>query len=116
MKNIDEYVLYYEFHAIFDLEGLQQMDSSFGSYEVKLKVGEYLNLPFYEENKSFIEKIEEIDGLIVVTLNIPCKPLWENDGEMLLIKENEVVKYYYGRTTLNTQTDYYFNFRIINKN
>ncbi len=116
MKNIDNYILYYEYNGIFDLEGMPQMDSSFGSYEVKLKVGEFLNLPFHEEKKSFIEKIDEVDGLIVVTLNIPCKPLWENDGKIVLIKEGEVVKYYYGRTTLNTQTDYYFKFKIVNKN
>lgn len=116
MKNIDEYVLYYEYTVIFDLEGIPQMESSYGKKEVKLKVGEFLELPFYEDNKSLIKNIEEINDLIVVTLNIPCKPLWENDGEKVLVKEGEVVKYYYGRTTLNSQTDYYFKFEIKEKN
>ena len=116
MKHIDEYILYYEYNGIFDLEGMSQMESSYGKKEVVLKVGEFLELPFYEKNKSYIKSIEVVDDLLVVTLNIPCKPLWENDGEMVLIKEGEVVKYYYGRTTLNTQTDYYFKFKIMKKN
>ena len=116
MKNVEEYVLYYEYNGIFDLEGMPQMESFFGNSEIKLKVGEYLNLPFYEDKKSFIEKIEEVDNLLVITLNIPCKPLWENYGKIVLIKEGEVVKYYYGRTTLNSQTDYYFKFKIKSKN
>ena len=116
MINLDEYILYYEYTAIFDLEGMASMDNAYGKNEIALKVGENLNLPFYEEVKSYISNIEEKDCKIVVTLNIPCKPLWENDGEIIKIIEGVDYKYYYGRTTLNTQTDYYFTFKIKNKN
>ena len=116
LKNIDEYILYYEYTAVFDLEGMVSMENAYGKNEITLKVGENLKLPFYEEIKSYIANIEEKDSKIIVTLNIPCKPLWENDGEIITIVEGETVKYYYGRTTLNTQTDYYFTFKIKNKN
>ena len=68
----------------------------------------------YELSKGV--NIEINDDLFVVTLSIPCKPLWENDGETVILKFGEEIKYYYGRTTLNSQTDYYFKFRIIKKN
>ena len=57
----------------------------------------------------------EIDGKLVVTLNIPPKPLWENDGSFVVVTLGDVTKYYYGRTTINTQTDYYFKFEIRKK-
>ena len=116
MLNVQDFVLYYEYTGIFDLEGIPQMESSFGKKEVNIKKGEFLDLPFHEDKKSYIEDIEIINDLLVVTLNIPCKPLWENDGEVVKIKLGEELKYYYGRTTLNTQTDYYFKFKILNKN
>jgi hypothetical protein len=116
MYNIEEYVLTYEYTCVFDLEGMPHMESSYGKNEIELKVGQFLNLPFYEDKKSFIKNIELQDELFVVTLSIPCKPLWENDGEEVTLKLGEEIKYYYGRTTLNAQTDYYFKFRIIKKN
>ena len=116
MKNMEEYVLSYEYTCVFDLEGMPHMESSYGKNEIELKVGQLLDLPFYEDKKSSIQSIEINDDLFVVTLSIPCKPLWENDGEKVILKFGEEIKYYYGRTTLNSQTDYYFKFRIIKKN
>ena len=81
MYNIEEYVLTYEYTCVFDLEGMPHMESSYGKNKIELKVGQFLNLPFYEDKKSFIKNIELQDELFVVTLSIPCKPLWENDGE-----------------------------------
>lgn len=116
MMTIQDYILYYEYTRIFDLEGMPQMETSYGYNEIELKVGQFLNLPFYEDNKSFIEKIEEIDNSLFVTLNIPCKFLWENDGSTLVIENDKESRYYYGRTTLNSQIDYYFKFKIVKKN
>ena len=115
MLNIEDYYLYYEYTGIFDLEGMPHMESSYGETTVPLKVGEPLNLPIVEEVKSKIVKIEEIDGKLVVTLNIPPKPLWENAGSFVVVTLGDVTKYYYGRTTINTQTDYYFKFEIRKK-
>lgn len=116
MINLGEYILYYEYTAVFDLEGMALMDNAYGKNEIQLKVGEFLDLPFYEDKKSYIKDINVNEDSISLMLLIPCKPLWENDGENVVIKLGDVVKYYYGRTTLNTQTDYYFKFEIRKKN
>lgn len=115
MLNIEDFCLYYEYTGVFDLEGMPHMESTYGKRSIPLKVGEILNLPIVEEIKSKIERIEEVDDKLVVTLNIPPKPLWENDGQFVVVTLGEVTKYYYGRTTINTQTDYYFKFEICKK-
>lgn len=114
--NIQEYILFYEYTGIYDLEGMPNMESTYGKSEIPLKVGEYLNLPIVEAIKSTISKIDIVDDKIIVTLNIPPKPLWENDGNTVIVTLGETTKYYFGRTTINTQTDYYFKFEIRKKN
>ena len=115
MKNLDKYLLRYEYTVVSDLDGMTTMEYLHGSKEIELIIGESLEMPWHEITKSKIVNIDVINNKICLKLIIPCRPLWESSSEIIYVTEDEISKLYYGRTTNIATTDYYFKFYIIPK-
>lgn len=115
MKNLDKYLLRYEYTLVSDLDGMTTMEYLHGSKEIELIIGESLEMPWHEITKSKIVNIDVINNKICLKLIIPCRPLWESSSEIIYVTEDEISKLYYGRTTNIATTDYYFKFYIIPK-